>query len=62
MILQLRGVHLVVLLVGGILVEVREKDRLRVRGLDMFSRAAVAVSACADLVVERAIDLETGCQ
>ena len=51
-ILQLRSIQLVVRLVRWVLVEVRQEDRLRVRRLDMLPGAAVAVSACADLVVE----------
>lgn len=37
------------------MVEVGQKDRLRVGGLDVLSRTAVAVAAGADLVVERAV-------
>lgn len=57
MVLQLAGVHLVLRVVGRVLIHVRHEDSLRVGGLDMFARAAVAVSACADLVVEGAVDL-----
>lgn len=56
-ILQLAGVHLVLGIVGRILVHVGHEDGLRVRGLHVFARAAVAVTACADLVIEGAIDL-----
>jgi hypothetical protein len=55
-VLELGGVHLVLLVVGWVLVEVGEENCLAVGGLDMFSRAAVPVAACADLVVERAVD------
>jgi hypothetical protein len=60
MILQLAGIHLVLGVVGRVLVEVGEEDRLRVGGLDVFARAAVAVAAGADFVVEGAVDLEGG--
>jgi len=56
-ILQLGGVHLALGVVGRVLVQVRQQDGLRVRGLDVLARAAVAVSAGADFVVEGAIDL-----
>ena len=56
MVLQLAGVHLVLWIVGGVLVEVGEKDGLRVRGFDVLSRAAIAVSAGANFVVEGAVD------
>jgi len=55
-VLQLAGVHLVLWVVGRVLVEVGEEDRLTVGGLDMLARAAVTVSACANLVVEGAVD------
>ena len=55
-VLQLARVHLVLRVVGGVLVEVREEDCLGVGGFDVFSRAAVAVAACADFVVEGAVD------
>lgn len=66
-ILHLAGVHLVLGVVGRVLVHVRHENSLRVRRLDMLARAAVAVSACADFVVERTIDLvllgtEDGCK
>ena len=57
MVLELARVHLVLGIVGGVLVQVGEKDRLRVGGLDVFARAAVAVAAGADFVVEGAVDL-----
>lgn len=56
-ILQLRGVHAVLGVEGGVLVQVRHQDRLAVGRLDVFSRATVAVAAGADLVVEGAIHL-----
>jgi hypothetical protein len=43
--------------VRGVLVHARHQDGLRVRGLDVLSRAPVAVAARADLVVERTVDL-----
>jgi hypothetical protein len=57
MVLHLASVHFVLGVVCRVLVHVRHKNGLRVRGLDMLAGTAVAVSACADLVVERAIDL-----
>lgn len=57
-VLKLVRVHLIFGIIRRILVEVWEKDGLRVRGLDMFARAAVSVSACADFVVKRTVDLE----
>ena len=57
MVLQLRRVHAVLGVVRRVLVEVGQEDGLRVRGLDVLARAAVAVPACADLVVEGAVDL-----
>ena len=60
MVLQLRGVHFVFGIVGRVLVEVGEQDRLAVRGLDVFSRTAVAVAAGANFVVEGAVDLFEG--
>lgn len=56
-VLQLRGVHLVLGVVGRVLVQVGQQDRLRVRGLDVFARAPIAVPARTDLVVEGAVDL-----
>jgi len=55
-VLQLRRCHFVAGCVCGILVEVGQKDSLRVRGLDMFAGAAIAVAAGADLIVETAVD------
>lgn len=55
MVLQLTGVHLVFGIVGRVLVEVWEEDGLRVGGFDVFARAAVAVAAGADFVVEGAV-------
>jgi len=57
MVLQLAGIHLVLGIVGRVLVEVGKQDRLAVGRLDMFSRAAVAVPACADLVVEGTVNV-----
>lgn len=54
-VLQLARVHLVFWVVGRVLVQVRQQDRLRVRGLDVLAAAAVAVPAGADLVVEGAV-------
>lgn len=52
MVLQLARVHLVLRVIGWILVKVWEKDCLRVRGFDMFSRASITMSASANFVVE----------
>ena len=57
-VLKLSGVHLVVGHEGRVQVHVWHQDGLRVRGLDMFAGAAVAVTAGSDLVVEAAVDLE----
>ena len=57
MVLQLGRIHLVLGVVGRVLVEVGEEDRLGVGGLDVFAGAAVAVAAGADFVVEGAVDL-----
>lgn len=56
-VLQLRRVHPVLGVVGGVLVQVRHEDGLAVRGLDVFSRAAIAVATGADFEVEGAVDL-----
>jgi hypothetical protein len=56
-VLQLAGVHLVLGIVGRVLVHVGHEDGLRVGGLHVFARASVAVTACADLVVEGAVNL-----
>jgi len=56
-VLQLARVHLVLGVVRWVLVQVRQQDRLRVRGLDVFSGAPVAVAARADFVVEGTVDL-----
>lgn len=66
-VLHLAGVHLVLGVVGRVLVHVRHENGLGVRRLDMLARAAVAVSTCANFVVERTIDLvlfgtEDGCK
>ena len=55
MVLQLAGVHLVFRVVGRVLIEVGKEDGLRVGWFDVFSRAAVAVTASADFVVETAV-------
>jgi len=60
-VLQLHGVHLVLGVVRGVLVEVGEEDGLGVGRLDVLSRAAVAMSARADFVVEGAVDLVLFC-
>ena len=57
-VLQLAGVHFVLRIVGRVLVQVGEQDRLRVRGFDVFARAPVAMAAGTDFVVEGAVDLE----
>lgn len=57
MVLQLAWVHLALGVVGRVLVHVGHEDGLGVGWLDVLSGAAVAMSACADLVVEGAIDL-----
>ena len=54
-VLQLAGIHLVLGVVGRVLVQVGQQDGLRVGGLDVFARAAVAVPAGADFVVEAAV-------
>lgn len=56
-VLQLGGIHLVLLIVCRVLVKVRKEDGLAVGWFDMFSRASITVSARANFVVERAIDL-----
>lgn len=66
-VLHLAGVHLVLGVVGRVLIHVRHENGLGVRRLDMLARAAVTVSACANFVVERTIDLvlfgtEDGCK
>lgn len=55
-VLQLRGVHPVLGVVGRVLVQVGHEDGLAVRGLDVLARAAVAVAAGADFEVEGAVD------
>lgn len=57
MVLQLARVHAALVVVGRVLVQVGHEDGLRVRGLDVLARAAVAVAAGADLEVEGAVDL-----
>jgi hypothetical protein len=55
--LHLRRAHFVLGVVGGILVQIRKENGLRVRGLDVFARAAVAMSTGSYLIIETAIDL-----
>lgn len=57
MVLQLGWIHLARIVVGWILVHVWHEDGLRVGRLDMFARAAIAVTACTDFVVKGAVDL-----
>ena len=54
-ILQLTCIHLILRIIGRVLVEVGQENGLGVRGLDVFSRAAVAVATGADFVVEGAV-------
>lgn len=54
--LHLLGVHLVLRIILRVLVQVRQQDGLTVRRLDVFARAAIAVTAGTDLVVETAVD------
>jgi hypothetical protein len=56
-VLELGGVHAVLGVVRRVLVEVGHEDGLAVRGLDVFSGAAIAVAAGANFKVERAVDL-----
>lgn len=56
MVLNLARVHLVFRIERWVLVEVWKEDGLRVGRLDVFSRAAIAVTAGADFVVEGAVD------
>lgn len=65
--LHLLRIHLVLGIVRWVLVQVWQEDGLRVGRLDVFARAAVAVAAGADLIVEGAVDLvllrsEDGCE
>ena len=55
-VLELTGIHLVFWIVCRILVQIWQEDCLRVGGFDVFSRAAVAMAAGADFVVEGTID------
>ena len=57
MVLQLAFVHAVLLIVRRVLVHVGKEDRLRVGWFDMLARAAVAMTAGTDLVVETTVDL-----
>ena len=50
MVLELGGVHAVLGIVGGVLVEVGHEDGLAVGGLDVFPGAAVAMAAGADFL------------
>lgn len=52
MILELRRIHFVLGVVGGVLVEIWEEDRLGVRGLDVLARTAVTVATSSDFVIE----------
>lgn len=61
MMLELSWCHLVLWVVGWVLIHVGEKDCLAVGWLNVFSAAPVAVSACADLVVETAVDFILFC-
>lgn len=54
-VLQLGRVHLVFGVVGRVLVEVGQQNGLRIGRLDVLARAAVAVAAGADFVVETAV-------
>ena len=56
-VLELGGVHLGFRIVGRVLIEVGEEDGLGVGRFDVLARAAVAMTACADFVVEGAVDL-----
>lgn len=60
-VLQLLWVHARLVVVGRVLVEVGQENGLRVGWFDVFARAAVAVAACADFVVETAVDLVLFC-
>lgn len=61
MVLELGRVHAVLGVVSWVLVEVGHEDRLRVRGLDVFSGAAVSVSAGADFLIETQKLVELTC-
>ena len=56
-VLQLACIHLVLGVISGVLVQVGQENGLTVGRLDVFSRAAVAVSASTNLVVERTVHL-----
>jgi hypothetical protein len=56
-VLQLASIHLILRVVGRVLVEVGEQDRLGVGRLDVLAGTAVAVPAGADFVVEGTVDL-----
>lgn len=53
-VLELGWVHAILGIVGRVLVEVWHQDGLAVGGLDVFSRAAVAMSAGANFLIRRA--------
>lgn len=53
-VLELGRVHAVLGIVGRVLVEVGHQDGLAVGGLDVFSRAAVAMSAGTNFLIRRA--------
>lgn len=55
--LELHGIHLILRVVSGILVQIREKNGLRIRRLNMLPRASITMTAGANLIVEGAIDL-----
>lgn len=55
-VLELRGVHSVLGIEGRVLIEVGHQDRLGVGRFHVLPRAAVAVAARADLIVEGAVD------
>lgn len=55
--LHLLRIHLVLGVVCRVLVQIGQQDGLRVRWLDVFSRAAVPVAAGTDLVVKGTVDL-----
>ena len=66
-ILELGAREAGLVVVGWVLVEVGQEDGLRVGGFDVFARAAVAVAAGSDFVVEGAVDFvlfcaEDGCE
>ena len=58
--LQLRRVHPVLGVVGRVLVQVGHEDGLAVGGLDVFSRAAVAMTAGTNFLYKRRAMSESG--